>query len=203
VDGDGFLLLHDTTVTVVLSLDIDGVPGRLLPQHLENTRLLFVLPYISMLSGVGLLATVYGIDIGERNGCTWSVFGFVSAPCFVGAVLGIGAWARWKRRELSDELSRAHPQYDTQQPQANERTGLPTAITVTDLEVGDSFSPEDDLTGAAGMEGAAAQRRDAECVLKFGRSWSTPYTDRIPSRDWIKKQEAARAAAAVAAAYAP
>jgi hypothetical protein len=118
-------------------------------------------------------------------------------------VLGTGAWARWKRRELSDELSRAHPQYDTQQPQANERTGLPTAITVTDLEVGDSFSPEDDLAGAAGMEGAAAQRRDAECVLKFGRSWSTPYTDRIPSRDWIKKQEAARAAAAVAAAYAP
>ena len=142
-------------ISVVLSLDVDGVPDRLLPLHLHHARILFILPYVATFLGILLLATGYGIDVGERNGsCGWSAFGFAGAPVFAFAVLGVGVYARRLRQRLN----------------AHDADGAPPAAGG-----GSQVAPGG---------GGAAERKyapsDDAFRLTFGRNWFTTWLDCVP-----------------------
>ena len=193
-----------TSVSVVLALDIDGVPGRLLPRHLENTRVIFMVPYISMLAGVGMMATGYGIDVGERNGCLWSWVGFCAAPCFLLAVLSIAYWARQKRRQLSSsDYSLPHHPARLSARSSPATLAFTTVMDVEDIDAeqhAHPFSPpapvwnsdatERGVTHATPTREPARVRGDDlvyDHKLVLGSSWFTPYIDRVPPHDWLQR----------------
>merc|ERR1711976_708918 len=63
------------------------------------------LPQWATYLGCFMMAMGYGIDIGERRGCSFSVFGLIAAPCFMLAVIVFGIILR-KCRQTTRSL---HP----------------------------------------------------------------------------------------------
>lgn len=94
-----------TISTVVLYMDIDGVPTHLLLNHLYSGRVLFCLPHLATALGIFMTAIAYAIDIGERGGCPFFYFGIVAAPCFVFAIVALWFLCRWRRQTLFRELT--------------------------------------------------------------------------------------------------
>ena len=94
--------------SVVLSMDVSGVPDSLLFRHLQRRQVRYAhaLPALLCLCGVILLALGYGIDIGERNGCSFTIFGFVMAPAFALSALFFAAFMRWKRQQLNSSCTK-------------------------------------------------------------------------------------------------
>jgi len=88
-----------TLASVVFYMDIDGIPPKLLLQHLWDSQLLYSLPTLAVALDIFMTALAYGIDIGERGGCKFFIFGVIAAPCFVGAivVLWLVCWHRRKK----------------------------------------------------------------------------------------------------------
>ena len=88
-----------TLASVVFYMDIDGIPPKLLLQHLWDSQILYSLPTLAIALGIFMTAMAYGIDIGERGGCKFFIFGVIAAPCFVGAivVLWLVCWHRRKK----------------------------------------------------------------------------------------------------------
>ena len=108
--GSFFLAI---TATVLLASDLAGVPDLLLIEHLRGSLLEQALPSVLAGCGLWLMAIGYGIDLGERNGCAWSVVGIGAAPLFPAVVSGFLFYLRSKRRRLNKLLtsrqSSAHP----------------------------------------------------------------------------------------------
>ena len=178
-------------LTVVLALDIDGVPNRLLPLHLEQSNVLFALPYASVTLGILLMPVGYFIDIGERLGCGWSIFGVCVGPMFVLAILGTAAWARRKRRLL--------------RASAYESTGHKAAqASVHPLDPATREAAEPELE--SGGEPQLAEVLHG--LLKtfqppLGRSWLTAYMDRTPPNERLETFEEQLERGATAATPAP
>ncbi len=88
--------------SVILSMDISGLPDKLLLRHLLRTQVRYAhaLPALLCVCGVILLALGYGIDIGERNGCSFAIFGYVMAPAFAFSTVFFAVFMRWKRQQL-------------------------------------------------------------------------------------------------------
>ena len=89
-------------MSIVLALDIDGVPDRMLPLHLRQTSFCFALPYAFTALGMVLMPAGYGIDLGERTGsCYFTIIGCISCSLFPVFVLVVLIWLRRKRKQLS------------------------------------------------------------------------------------------------------
>ena len=92
------------TSSVILALDLDGIPNVCLKEHLFSANLFYALPYLSTLIGIILMASGYGIDIGERLGCSFSYFGFIAAPLFIFSVISFGIGLRCLRMRLNKKV---------------------------------------------------------------------------------------------------
>ena len=86
--------------SIVLALDIDGVGDRQLPLHLRQASFVFTFPYLATAGGMVLMPIGYGFDLGERNGCLFSILGVVVALLFPLFVFLVGCWVRRRRRQL-------------------------------------------------------------------------------------------------------
>jgi hypothetical protein len=89
--------------SVMLSMDISGVPDRMLFRHIhrKEVRYAHAVPALMTAFGVQLAAFGYGIDIVERNGCRFKLFGYIMAPVFSLSTLLFGYFLRVKRSELN------------------------------------------------------------------------------------------------------
>ena len=94
-----------TIMTVLLLADMDGVPDSILLMHLFHTKWLHSVPPVCVGVGTFLMAFAYGIDIGERLGCAWTLFGMIMAPTFPLMCFCILFYMRYKRRQLTKHLS--------------------------------------------------------------------------------------------------
>ena len=159
-----------TAASVILSLDVDGVPNRLLPQHLEDTAAIFTLPYLSTLIGIILMPAGYAIDIGERNGCHWSYIGFAAAPCFAFGVISVGWWVRKKRKSLNCNG------YHLPETVASNLGPAPTSKYDTQTQPTLAQGDEEEL-----VHSVLSQYRP-----QLGCHWFTPYSDRIAPNSWLE-----------------
>lgn len=89
-----------TIGSVVLLMDIDGVPTEYLMTYLYNGQLYYSLPHCATALGIFLTAVGYGIDIGERGGCGFFIFGILAAPCFVLSIVALWLVCRWRRQQV-------------------------------------------------------------------------------------------------------
>jgi len=100
----GFFFFSMAT-TVLLAFDLDGIPNQLLVTHLRRSRFLYSLPGLCTLLGIILMCTGYGIDVGERMGCAYSLFGFVAAPMFAVAVISVAVYTKYLRSNILGKAS--------------------------------------------------------------------------------------------------
>eukprot|EP00930_Biecheleria_cincta_P067318 TRINITY_DN5382_c0_g1_i3.p1 TRINITY_DN5382_c0_g1~~TRINITY_DN5382_c0_g1_i3.p1 ORF type:complete len:207 (-),score=17.97 TRINITY_DN5382_c0_g1_i3:142-762(-) len=87
--------------TVLLANDVQGIPDDLLLGHLHRVSHWHALPQWATYIGCFMMAMGYGIDIGERRGCAFSVFGLIAAPCFMLAVVAFGIILRCSRQHTN------------------------------------------------------------------------------------------------------
>lgn len=90
-----------TIGALVLHLDVEGVPTKMLLKHTANgSEIIYCLPHIATAIGIILTAVAYGIDIGERGGCPFLIFGLIAAPMFVLAIVALWLYCRKRRQRL-------------------------------------------------------------------------------------------------------
>lgn len=90
-----------TIGALVLYMDLEGIPTQLLLTHLSNgAELVYCLPHIATGFGIFLTAIGYGIDIGERAGCPFLIFGLIAAPLFVFSIVALWILCRRRRQQL-------------------------------------------------------------------------------------------------------
>ena len=94
------MFFFSTISSVVLYMDIDGIPTDMLLQHLYNSQIYYSIPHVGTCIGICMTAIAYGIDIGERGGCKLFIFGMVAAPCFVLAIVALWLVCRYRRKKL-------------------------------------------------------------------------------------------------------
>ncbi|GMI60237.1 hypothetical protein ScalyP_jg3685 [Parmales sp. scaly parma] len=87
-------------LSVVLASDINGVPDAQLVVHLRTVHAVHSAIPLLIFYGICVLATAYGFDLGERNGCAFSYFGLATAPCLPIMVFAVWWWLRRKRMKL-------------------------------------------------------------------------------------------------------
>jgi len=88
---------------IVLHLDVEGIPADLLIEHLSGDgQLVYCLPHLATSVGICMTAAAYGIDIGERGGCPFLIFGLLAAPLFVMAIFFLWMYCRKRRIKLFD-----------------------------------------------------------------------------------------------------
>ena len=84
-----------------MHLDVEGIPADLLIEHLSGDgQLVYCLPHLATGVGIRMTAAAYGIDIGERGGCPFLIFGLIAAPLFVMAVFFLWMYCRKRRVKL-------------------------------------------------------------------------------------------------------
>jgi hypothetical protein len=69
---------------------------------------IYCLPHISTAIGIFLTAVAYGIDIGERGGCPFLVFGLIAAPCFVFSIVALWIVGQQRRKQLFKKYAALH-----------------------------------------------------------------------------------------------
>ena len=94
-------------LSLVLAMDVGGVSNTCLMAHMSATRWAHGLPFLAVTFGIVLVAVAYGIDLGERNGCDYSVLGLVCAPLFAFVNFGIFMVLRRSRQRLSVRAKKA------------------------------------------------------------------------------------------------
>ena len=88
---------------IVLHLDVEGIPAGLLIEHLAGDgQIVYCLPHLATSVGICMTAAAYGIDIGERGGCPFLIFGLLAAPLFVMAIFALWLYCRRRRIKLFD-----------------------------------------------------------------------------------------------------
>ena len=83
----GWFFLCISSILAIIA-DLDGVPRQFLFKHLQQqwVRVIYQVPEVSMIGGIIFLAVGYALDVGERAGCPFLIFGIVAAIGFVGSV---------------------------------------------------------------------------------------------------------------------
>ena len=83
----GWFFLCISSILAIIA-DLDGVPRQFLFKHLKQrwVRVIYQVPEVSMIGGIIFLAIGYALDVGERAGCPFLIFGIVAAVGFVGSV---------------------------------------------------------------------------------------------------------------------
>lgn len=91
-----------TIGAMVLYMDVEGVPTNMMLLHLSSKvqMAFYCLPHLSTALGIFLTALAYGIDIGERGGCPFLIFGLIAAPMFVFAIYLLWKFGRDRRKKL-------------------------------------------------------------------------------------------------------
>lgn len=89
-----------TISSVVLYMDLDGIPSDMLLYHLQSSQTPYILPQVATALGIFMTALAYGIDIGERGGCPFFIFGIIAAPCFVLSIVVLWIVCRKRRQAL-------------------------------------------------------------------------------------------------------
>eukprot|EP00970_Alexandrium_tamarense_P003003 scaffold430_cov187-Alexandrium_tamarense.AAC.12 len=82
----------------------------ILQLHLSSNAqmVIYCLPHISTAIGIFLTAVAYGIDIGERGGCPFLVFGLIAAPCFVFSIVALWIVGQQRRKQLFKKYAALH-----------------------------------------------------------------------------------------------
>jgi hypothetical protein len=78
---------------------------------------------------------VVGIDIGERNGCAFSYFGFAAAPLFASSTALFAAFMRWNRQKLNAFVDDQFPHHQRQLGKAYFNTWKDLAPTLQSSRV--------------------------------------------------------------------
>ena len=96
----GFFFLSAISSIVLLN-DVEGVPNKVLMVHLRRTHWVHCGPTVCVLLGIVSVAVSYIVDIGERLGCAWLIFGCtVGFPVYVGSNVAIYLYLKKSRRKL-------------------------------------------------------------------------------------------------------
>lgn len=86
---------------LVLHMDVEGIPNSMLMQHLASgAGTIYCLPHMATALGIFMTAMAYGIDIGERGGCGFFIFGVIAAPGFVMSIVALWFYCRRRRQKL-------------------------------------------------------------------------------------------------------
>lgn len=96
------MFFFETIGAMVLYMDVEGVPTNMMLLHLSSKVQMgfYCLPHLATALGIFLTATAYGIDIGERGGCPFLIFGLIAAPMFVFAIYLLWKFGRDRRKKL-------------------------------------------------------------------------------------------------------
>eukprot|EP00956_Cyclotella_meneghiniana_P040052 scaffold185525_cov40-Cyclotella_meneghiniana.AAC.1 len=97
------MLTFGVIVSVILLMDIEGVPTDMLLQHLIDSQTLYSLPHGVTALGIFLTAIAYGIDIVERGGCKAFILGAIVGPLAVSAMIALAFVCQYRRKKLFEK----------------------------------------------------------------------------------------------------